>query len=117
MNETYDEMKTSYEYLLPGALVRVACQPPDDYNLCSHFLDFMVLKDIVSVLKNSTYVEDNLAKSTESRLMRHAKVVVSTLNYCGSTRMSAMKKSTDFIIIDEGIFETDHSMCHFSARL
>lgn len=84
-------------------LVRVSCQPPDDYRLCDHFLDFMVLQDMVNVLKTERRVEDNLAKSTETRLIRHAKIVVSTLNYCGSSRMSAMRKHTDFIIIDEGI--------------
>lgn len=62
----------------------------------------MVLQDMVNVLKKGAFIEDNLAKSTENRLIRHAKIVVSTLNYCGSSRMSAMRKYTDFIIIDEG---------------
>ncbi|UJR26954.1 hypothetical protein I4U23_008261 [Adineta vaga] len=63
-----------------GTLVRIGCQPPDDHNLCDHFLDFMTLQDI---------------------LMRHAKIVVSTLNYCGSARMHLLKSCTEFIIIDE----------------
>ena len=40
-------------------------------------------------------------------LWRHAKIVVSTLNYCGSTRMSQLKSSTAFVIIDEGKLQYD----------
>ncbi len=83
-------------------MVRIGCQPPDDYHLCNHFLDFMILQDIVDALKVERRVDRNIAQATEARIMRHAKVVVSTLNYCGSTRMHRLKGSTAFVIIDEG---------------
>ena len=62
----------------------------------------MVLKDVVNLLKAGEKVENNVAQETEKRIMRHAKIVISTLNYCGSARMQELKKSTSFIIIDEG---------------
>ena len=83
-------------------MVRIGCQPPDDYRLCDHFLDFMVLKDLVEVFKEGGMCDRNIAGATQSRIARHAKIVVSTLNYCGSARMSHLKNETDFIIIDEG---------------
>ncbi|CAF4213213.1 unnamed protein product [Adineta steineri] len=85
-----------------GTLVRIGCQPPDDYHLCNYFLDFMILQDIVDVLKTGQKINSNIAEETELRLMRHAQIVISTLNYCGSTRMHQLKSSTEFIIIDEG---------------
>jgi len=57
---------------------------------------------MVDVLKRERRPDPNLAQSTERKIMRHAKIVVSTLNYCGSTRMSRLKSSTAFVIIDEG---------------
>ncbi len=83
-------------------MVRIGCQPPDDYRLSDHFLDFMILQDIVNVLKDGSKPSDTIAPETEARIMRHAKIVVSTLNYCGSTRMHQLKSSTAFVIIDEG---------------
>ncbi|CAF3939048.1 unnamed protein product [Rotaria sp. Silwood2] len=87
-----------------GTLVRIGCQPPDDYHLCDHFLDFMILQDMVNALKIEQRLNTNLAKETEARIVRHAKIVVSTLNYCGSTRLLPLKSSTVFVIIDEGKF-------------
>ncbi|CAF0735561.1 unnamed protein product [Adineta ricciae] len=84
-----------------GTLVRIGCQPPDDYSLCDHFLDFMVLQDIVDFLKTDQKYSPKIAHETESRLIRHAKIIVSTLNYCGSARMHQLKSCTEFIIIDE----------------
>lgn len=83
-------------------MIRVGCQPPDDFRLCDHFLDFKVVKDIVGVLKSGEKPSDNIAQQTENRIMRHAKIIISTLNYCGSTRMHQLKGSTAFVIIDEG---------------
>jgi hypothetical protein len=88
--------------ILIGTLVRIGCQPPDDYRLCDHFLDFMILQDIVNDLRKERRVKSNIAQETETDLMRRAKIVVSTLNYCGSTRMHHLKSSTAFVIIDEG---------------
>ena len=85
-----------------GTLVRIGCQPPDDKRLCDHFLDFMILQDIVNVLRDPRKPSDNIARETETHIMRHAKIVVSTLNYCGSTRMQHLKSKTAFVIIDEG---------------
>lgn len=93
-------IKTYLIYI--DTLVRIGCQPPDDRRLCDHFLDFMILKDIVEVLKLGQRPNDNIAQETETRIIRHAKIVVSTLNYCGSARMSSLKSSTAFVIIDEG---------------
>ncbi len=62
----------------------------------------MILQDIVDVLKTERRANDTIAQETETRIMRHAKIVVSTLNYCGSARMQQLKSSTAFIIIDEG---------------
>jgi hypothetical protein len=62
----------------------------------------MILQDIVNVLKVERYPSDNIAQETETRIMRHAKIVVSTLNYCGTTRMHQLKSSAAFVIIDEG---------------
>ncbi|CAF1447780.1 unnamed protein product [Adineta steineri] len=84
-----------------GTIVRIGCQPPDDYHLCDYFLDFMILQDIVNVLKTDQRISPNIAEETEGRLMRHAQIIISTLNYCGSTRMQSLKSSTGFIIIDE----------------
>ena len=83
-------------------MIRVGCRPPEDERLCNVFLDFMTLEDIVEVLKQPEKPGDNLAHEKESHLMRNAKIVVSTLNYCGSSRMNQMRRSTEFIIIDEG---------------
>jgi hypothetical protein len=83
-------------------LVRIGCQPPDDHHLCGHFLDFMILQDIVNFLKLGQRISPTIAPETETSIMRHAKIIVSTLNYCGSTRMHQLKSSTAFIIIDEG---------------
>ena len=83
-------------------MVRIGCQPPDDYRLSEHFLDFMILQDIVNALKDNSKPSDAIARETETRIMRHAKIVISTLNYCGSARMNQLKSSTGFIIIDEG---------------
>jgi hypothetical protein len=62
----------------------------------------MILQEIVNVLKEGSKPSDTIANTTEARIMRHAKIVISTLNYCGSTRMERLKKSTAFVIIDEG---------------
>jgi hypothetical protein len=62
----------------------------------------MILQDIVEFLKGEQRPSDNIAQETETRIMRHAKIVVSTLNYCGSSRMNQLKSSTAFVIIDEG---------------
>jgi len=62
----------------------------------------MILRDIVNVLKVERSPSNNIAQETEMRIMRHAKIVISTLNYCGSTRMSLLKSSTAFVIVDEG---------------
>ncbi|CAF3448776.1 unnamed protein product [Rotaria sp. Silwood1] len=70
----------------PGTLIRIGCQPPDDYHLCNHFLDFMILQDIVNVLKEEPRPNSNIAQETEARIIRHAKIVVSTLNYCGTSQ-------------------------------
>ncbi|CAF3445449.1 unnamed protein product [Rotaria sp. Silwood1] len=75
----------------PGTLVRIGCQPPDDYHLCDHFLDFMILQDIVNFLKEEPRPNSNIAQETEARIIRHAKIVVSTLNYCGSTRLHSQR--------------------------
>ena len=85
-----------------GTLVRIGCQPPDDYHLCNYFLDFMILQDIVEVLKVERKPSPNIAHETEARIVRQAKIVISTLNYCGSSRMNPLKSSTAFVIIDEG---------------
>lgn len=83
-------------------MVRIGCKPPDDRQLCNHFLDFMVLQDVVEVLKSESRPSDTIAQETEKSIMRHAKIVISTLNYCGSARMQQLKSSTAFVIIDEG---------------
>jgi hypothetical protein len=62
----------------------------------------MILQDIVEFLKGEKRHSDNIAQETEKGIMRHAKIVVSTLNYCGSLRMNHLKSSTAFVIIDEG---------------
>jgi hypothetical protein len=62
----------------------------------------MILKDVVEVLKNGQKPIDTIAQETETHIMKHAKIVVSTLNYCGSARMQHLKSSTEFVIIDEG---------------
>ncbi|CAF3321766.1 unnamed protein product [Rotaria socialis] len=84
-----------------GTLVRIGCQPPDDYRLCKHFLDFMILQDIVNVLKTEQKPSPKIAQETESHILKHAKIVISTLNYCGSARLQPLKATTGFVIIDE----------------
>jgi len=85
-------------------LVRIGCQPPKDDRLCDHFFDFIILKEMVEELKVNRRPNVDLAIETENRMMRRAKVVVSTLNYCGSARMNRFKSKTAFLIIDEGKF-------------
>ncbi|CAM4798071.1 unnamed protein product [Rotaria magnacalcarata] len=99
-----DEIKKQDFPYRRGTLVRVACQPPDDYRLCNYFLDFMILQDIVNVLKTEQNPSPKIAQETESRILKHAKIVISTLNYCGSTRLQPLKATTGFVIIDEGKF-------------
>jgi hypothetical protein len=62
----------------------------------------MILQNMVDTLKRERRPDPNLAQSTERSIMRHAKIVISTLNYCGSARMHQLKNSTAFVIIDEG---------------
>jgi hypothetical protein len=66
----------------------------------------MVLSDLVEILRNlEQRPDDYIAQKVENRWMKKAKIVVSTLNYCGSARMCRMKNSTAFIIMDEGSVE------------
>ncbi|CAF1182581.1 unnamed protein product [Adineta steineri] len=96
-----DEFKRKDVPYKQGTLVRIGCQPPDDYHLCKYFLDFMVLQDIVNALKMGRRIHPNIAQETELRLMQDAQIVISTLNYCGNARMHQLKSFTEFIIIDE----------------
>lgn len=97
-------------FVLIDLLVRIGCQPPKDDLLCEHFFDFIILKEMVEELKVNRRPNADLAIETENRMMRHAKVVISTLNYCGSARMNRFKSKTAFLIIDEGILFTDYSI-------
>lgn len=62
----------------------------------------MVLQEVVNLLRKGENPDSKIVPETEKRIVQHAKIVVSTLNYCGSTRMHLLKRSTSFIIIDEG---------------
>ena len=62
----------------------------------------MILQDIVNVLRREEPYDDKIAQETEKYIMQRAKIVVSTLNYCGSARLHQLKYSTEFVIIDEG---------------
>jgi hypothetical protein len=62
----------------------------------------MIYQDVVDILKVERKPSPNIAQEAETRIINHAKIVVSTLNYCASTRMDLLKTSTEFIIIDEG---------------
>jgi len=62
----------------------------------------MILDEIVKILKTGEKPEPTIAQEKENHILRQAKIVISTLNYCGSTRMHPLKSSTAFIIIDEG---------------
>ncbi|CAF3698007.1 unnamed protein product [Rotaria sordida] len=76
--DEFTNQDISYKH---GTLIRIGCQPPDDYR--------------------EQRPNSNIAKETEARIIKHAKIVVSTLNYCGSTRLHPLKSSTAFIIVDE----------------
>jgi hypothetical protein len=95
-----------------GTLVRVGCQPPDDHRLCEHFLDFMILQELVESFEYEPYIKPVEARRTEIRIMKRAKIVVSTLNYCASSRMHSLKSQVDFIIVDEG---EDEEWFHISS--
>ncbi|CAF3567573.1 unnamed protein product [Adineta steineri] len=98
----FEEEKKKDVFYEQGRLVRIGCQPPDDYHLCKYFLDFMVLQDIVNALKTGRRIYPSIiVQETELRLMQDAQIVISTLNYCGNARMHQLKSFTEFIIIDE----------------
>lgn len=62
----------------------------------------MVLKELVETLRDERRPQDGIAKSVEKKVISNAKIIVSTLNFCGSARMHQLKLNTEFIIIDEG---------------
>ncbi|CAF4158559.1 unnamed protein product [Adineta steineri] len=63
----FEERKKKDGFYEQGTLVRIGCQPPDDYHLCKYFLDFMVLQDIVDALKMGRRIHPNIAQETELR--------------------------------------------------
>lgn len=85
-----------------GTIIRAGCQPPNEYQLSDYFLDFMVLAELVSMLRFRWDVPNHEAQEVERRIFDNGKIIISTLNYCGSFRMRRLMKKVGFIIVDEG---------------
>ncbi|CAF1063351.1 unnamed protein product, partial [Didymodactylos carnosus] len=84
-----------------GSVIRVASQPPDDHRLCDHFFDFMVMCEVVDMIKSRGYVTTNEVRKAENYIIKRAKVIISTLNYCASARLHQLNGKVAFVIIDE----------------
>jgi hypothetical protein len=86
----------------PYILVRVGSQPPNDENLCNHYLDFLVLEKIVDSLKENSEPKYIDAWKLQESILNKSRIIVSTLNNCGSSQMKSLEKKIALVIIDEG---------------
>ena len=88
-----------------GTIVRVGRQPPNEYELSEYYADFMIMENLVEMLRSEPYLPNRVAQDVEKRLFQNAKIFISTLNHCGSFRMRCLVKKVGFLIIDEGKYK------------
>ncbi|CAF3993783.1 unnamed protein product [Rotaria magnacalcarata] len=82
-------------------LIRIGSQPPSDDLLSSNFLSFLVLEEIFSILQADRNTKTVKLSKLQEKILNKAKVIVSTLNNCASSRLSPLVGKVDFVIIDE----------------
>jgi hypothetical protein len=88
-----------------GTIVRVGCQSPNENQLSKYFLDFMILEELVKRLQYQWDLLNTEAQNVEKHIFKNGKIFISTLNYCGSSRMRRLIGKIGFIIVDEGKHE------------
>lgn len=93
-----------------GTIIRVGCQPANEDQLSEYFLDFMVLEELVNKLRSQWDLPNQEAQKVEKRIFDNGKIIISTLNYCGSFRMRRLMKKVGFVIVDEGKHEYNSSI-------
>jgi hypothetical protein len=96
---------------LKHTLVRVGALPPNDEDLCNHFLDFLVLGKIVERLHTDQNLHTVELPKLQQDILNNATIIVSTLNNCGSSRLLPLIDRVGFVIIDEG--ENQHRKIYF----
>ncbi|CAF1344387.1 unnamed protein product [Didymodactylos carnosus] len=88
-----------------GKVIRVGCQPPEDKHLCDYYLDYMVIEKLANKLINREKLHrSTIGKTIQHKLLRKAKVIISTLNYSASSRLRLLyenKTNVSFLIVDE----------------
>ncbi|CAF3891570.1 unnamed protein product [Rotaria sp. Silwood1] len=85
----------------PGTVIRVGCQASDEYKLSDYYLDHLVLQELVRQLKSKPDLLNSEAQKIEKKIVEKAKIVISTLNYCASTRLRHLVHKLALIIVDE----------------
>ncbi|CAF4791458.1 unnamed protein product [Rotaria sp. Silwood1] len=85
----------------PGTVIRVGCQASDEYKLSDYYLDHLVLQELVRQLKPKPDLLNSEAQKIEKKIVEKAKIVISTLNYCASTRLRHLVHKLALIIVDE----------------
>lgn len=77
-------------------------QPPNDEDLCDHYLDFLVLTEIFLLLKEDPKLKHVDIVELQENILKKSKVIISTLNNCASSRLNSLGNKVEFVIIDEG---------------
>lgn len=91
-------------------LVRIGGVPPDDENLCDFFHEFRVLSHIFERIQDQPKQTKFNTFEIGKNIIMNAKIILSTLNHCASSRMQPLQNHVDFIIIDEGERHCLHSI-------
>ncbi len=88
-----------------GTIVGIGRRLPNEYQFSKYDADFMILEELVDMLRCRLDLQNREAQKVEKRIFENGKIFISTLNYCGSFRMRRLVKKVGFIIVDEGIYE------------
>ena len=100
-----------------GILVRVGREAPLDRELCEHFLESLIMQQLVQDMQNGKSVTAQTAEAVKQNILNHAKIIVSTLNYSANNALLSIKKqnSIKFVIVDEGMISSYFRVRIFST--
>ncbi len=94
--------KVLFFLMVLDILVRIGSVPPDDESLCEYFHEFRVLSRIFQLIQKEPQRNEFNKYEIGKKILDNAKIILSTLNHCASSRTQSLKNRVDFIIIDEG---------------
>lgn len=83
-------------------LVRIGSLVPTDIDLSNNWLTFLVLQEIFQIIQKDRTKQKVDLRKIQDKIFGKAKIIVSTLNNCTSSRLSSLVDKVALVIIDEG---------------